>query len=144
MILDPQPRLIYELYIPCFLLWSNSHTCPVATPASPATERRTSTQPLNFISMQTVGLCGEVTFDGRSSSGGASRALSASWDVLDSTGTPVAAGDALRDAFAPFNGSLLATLNVTVLEFGAEFTVSLTVENFLGATDNAVASIVRK
>ena len=93
--------------------------------------------------MQIVGLCGEVTFDGRASSGGASRALSASWDVADSMGNPLGAGDALLDAFAPFNGSLLATLNVTVLEVGVKLAVSLTVENFLGATDNATAFIVR-
>lgn len=95
------------------------------------------------MSMQTAGLCGEVTFDGRTSSGGASRALSAVWDIADSTGTPIAADDPLRDAFGPFNGSLLATINVTVLEVGVEVTVSLTVTNFLGMTDNATASIVR-
>ena len=111
-----------------------------------AGNRRTyhiSTQYLNVMSMQMVGLCGEVTFDGRSSSGGASRTLSTTWDVADSTGTPVAADDGLRDALASFNGSLLATLNVTVLEVGAEFTVSLTVENFLGVKANATTSIVR-
>ncbi|CAM9102892.1 unnamed protein product [Laminaria digitata] len=96
-----------------------------------------------LVAPQTVGRCGEVTFDGRASSGGASRTLSAIWDVADSTGAPVAADDALRDAFTPFNGSLLATINVTVLEVGAELTVSLTVENFLGMTDNATVSIVR-
>lgn len=97
----------------------------------------------NHMSMQTVGLCGEITFDGRASSGGASRTLSAIWDIADSTGTPIAADDALRDAFAPFDGSLLATINVTGLDVGAEITVSLTVESFLGMTDNATASIVR-
>lgn len=93
--------------------------------------------------MQTVGLCGDVTFDGRASSGGASRTLSAIWDVTDSTGTPIAADDALRAAFALFNGSLVAKMNVTVLAVGVGVTVTLTVENFLGMTDNATASIVR-
>lgn len=93
--------------------------------------------------MQTVGLCGEVTFDGRASSGGASRTLSATWNVTDSMGTPLAAGDALWNAFIPFDGSLLATINVTVMDVGVELTVSLTVENFLGIADNATASIAR-
>lgn len=95
------------------------------------------------MAMQTVGLCGDATFDGRASSGGASRTLSPIWDVADSTGAPVAADDELRHAFAPFEGSLLAIINVTVLDVGADLTVSLTVENFLGMADNATVSIVR-
>lgn len=94
--------------------------------------------------MQTVGLCGEVKFDARASSGGASRSLSAVWDVAASAGTPLAAVVALREAFGPFNGSLLATLNATSLEVGASFTITLTVENFLGVKDETAASVVRK
>lgn len=93
--------------------------------------------------MQAVGLCGEVKFDARASSGGASRSLSAVWDVAASSETPLAAVVAIREAFAPFNGSLLATVNATSLEVGAIFTVTLTVENFLGVKDETTTSVVR-
>lgn len=93
--------------------------------------------------MQTVGLCGDVKFDARASSGGASRSLSAVWDVSGAADTPVAAVVSLREAFAPFNGSLLATLNVTAVEVGEVFTVSLAVENFLGSKDETTTTVVR-
>lgn len=90
-----------------------------------------------------MGLCGEVKFDARASSGGASRSLSAAWDVAAAAETPSTAVVSLREAFAPFNGSLLATLNVSALEVGEVFTVSVTVENFLGATEKTTKSVVR-
>ena len=65
------------------------------------------------------------------------------WEVGAPTGTPLAAIAALREAFAPFNGSLLAELNATALEVGAVFTVTLTVENFLGVEDKTTKSVVR-
>lgn len=100
--------------------------------------------PLSMLAIvQTVGLCGEAKFNGRTSSGGASRALSAVWGVSAEEGTSSSALDAVYSALAPFNGSLIATLNVTALEVGTVFTLSLSVENFFGATDEATASVTR-
>ncbi|CAM9119700.1 unnamed protein product, partial [Laminaria digitata] len=116
---------------------SSSGCTPILPPDNPTAVS------VVLVAPETVGLCGEVKFDARASSGGASRSLSAVWDVAAATGTPLAAVVALREAFAPFNGSLLATLNVTAMEVGAAFTVSLSVENFLGAKDETTTSVVR-
>lgn len=82
-------------------------------------------------------------FDGRSSSGGASRAFATVWGVSSEDGTSSAAVESLRDALASFNGSLLVTLNVTKMEVDINFVVSLTVENFLGMADEATVPVVR-
>lgn len=93
---------------------------------------------------QEVGLCGEVMFDGRMSSGGASRDLSPVWRISVDESTSTAALTAAYAAMKQFNGSLLATLNVTALEVGVKFTVSLEVDNFLGSSDGTTASVVRR
>ena len=95
--------------------------------------------------MQEVGLCGELTLDGRTSSGAASRQLSASWSV-SSTSAAAGAGAAVaaaEGALAPFQGYLLATLNATSLEIGLEFTFTLFARNFLGGEDNASVTLAR-
>lgn len=90
---------------------------------------------------QEVGLCGEFTLDGRASSGSDSRMLSSTWSV--STAAGQAALAAVEAALAPFQGFLLATLNATSLEIGFDFSFSLTVQSFLGATDEASVKVTR-
>lgn len=103
---------------------------------------------------QTVGLCGNLQLDGRSSSGTASRTLSASWNAFSaaavSTTTTTASADDDDDALSSvtaslesFEGSLLAELNATVLAVGVEYTFSLTAKNFLGGEDEATATVTR-
>lgn len=93
---------------------------------------------------QSVGLCGDFTLDGRASSGAASRSLSANWGVSPTAGTGDAAAlAAVESALAPFQGALLATLDATALEIGVGFTFTLSVGNFLGATDEAAATATR-
>lgn len=94
--------------------------------------------------IQEVGLCGKITFDGRMSSGGASRELSCAWGISVDGGASAAALAAAHAAMEQFNGSLLATINVTALEVGVVFTVSLNVDNFLGKSDDTAASVVRR
>ena len=93
--------------------------------------------------MQEVGLCGEFTLDGRASSGAASRQLSASWIVSSTSAASGAAVSAVESALAPFQGYLLATLNATSLEIGAEFTFTLSVTNFLRGEDNTSTTLTR-
>lgn len=93
---------------------------------------------------QVVGLCGSLRLDGRTSSGAASRTLSAFWNV--STPSTSASADALavvKSSLAAFDGSLLADLNATVLAVDVEFAFSLTVESFLGESDEAAATVTR-
>lgn len=78
------------------------------------------------------------------SSGGASRNLSSAWSISVDESTSTAALAAAYAAMKQFNGSLLATLNVTALEVDVTFTVSLDVENFLGTSDDTAASVVRR
>lgn len=96
---------------------------------------------------QEVGLCGEFTLDGRASSGAASRTLSVTWDVSNTAGTgddePAVVTTAVETALVPFQGSLLATIDASVLEIGVGFTFTLTVGNFLGAVDQAVVTLTR-
>lgn len=90
-----------------------------------------------------MGLCGEFTLDGRSSSGGAGRSLSAIWEVsADNTDDTAVA--AARVAVAPYNGSLQANVNVTALEVGSMYTFTLLAESFLGAGDMADVSVSRR
>ena len=91
--------------------------------------------------VQEVGLCGEFALDGRASSGSDSRTLSASWSVSSAAGEAAVA--AVEDALAPFKGALLASLNATALEIGSHYTFALTVQNFLGAVDEAAVNITR-
>lgn len=93
--------------------------------------------------LQEVGLCGEFTLDGRASSGAASRTLSASWYVLTTSTGHGAAVAAVESALAPFQGSLLATLNSTALEIGVEFTFTLSARNFLGGADKTSVTLTR-
>lgn len=97
---------------------------------------RSSADANGYSNLQTAGLCGTMTFDGRTSSGGASRTLSSFWSVAPAEAT-------VLEAFAPFNGSLLAALNVTALDVGTTYFVSLSVENFLGMSDRATSSVLR-
>lgn len=95
--------------------------------------------------VQTVGRCGSFRLDGRVSSGGASRTLSALWSVSAAEeGSSFAALAAADASLAPFQGSLLAELNATALEVGVEFTFSLAVRNFLGSVDEATATLTRR
>lgn len=93
---------------------------------------------------QEVGRCGEFTLDGRASTGGAARGLSAYWHVSGQAGTSAAAILAVQTALAPYNGALLATVNATVLEVGTKFKIWLSVQNFLGETDVTSISAVRR
>ncbi len=90
-----------------------------------------------------MGLCGEFTLDGRASTGAASRPLSTEWRVSSTT-----AGDnvtaAVESALDPFQGSLLATLNATALEFGVAFTFTLAARNFLGGVDETAVIVTRR
>lgn len=88
-----------------------------------------------------MGLCGEFTLDGRASSGSASRTLSGVWNVSAAAGGTAVV--AVEDALAPFQGSLLATLNATALEIGVEFSFTLVVSNFLGAMSETTATVTR-
>lgn len=91
-----------------------------------------------------MGLCGEFTLDGRTSSGAASRTLSVSWNVSNAaTFGNESAVARVEDALAPFQGSPLATLDASALEIGVEFTISLTARNFLDETDTAAVSLTR-
>lgn len=101
----------------------------------------------NFLlenSLQTVGRCGTLHLDGRASSGAASRTISASWNISAAVGAGANASTAAGDALAPFQGSLLAELNATALEVGVEFTFRLSLENFFGSTDEAIATVTRR
>ncbi len=94
-----------------------------------------------------MGRCGTFSLDGRASSGGASRALSATWNVSASAGdtaVSTAVLAAVREALTPFQGSLLAELNASALEFGVEFAISFTCRSFLGGTGEAVATVTRR
>lgn len=100
--------------------------------------------PVTLTARQGVGLCGEFTLDGRTSSGALSRSLSAAWNVsATATADSASAVTMVENALAPFQGSLLVTVDASVLEIGAEFTFSLTTENFLGAVDTTVVSLTR-
>lgn len=94
--------------------------------------------------LQTVGRCGTLRLDGRASSGSASRTISASWNVSAAAGTNAGAAAAVRDALAPFQGSLLADINATALEVGVEFIFRLSVTNFFGNVDEATATVTRR
>ncbi|CAN0146388.1 unnamed protein product, partial [Pylaiella littoralis] len=117
---------------------SSVGSTPVLAPDNPSTVSAV------LIAPQEVGLCGEFTLDGRASSGAASRTLSATWNVsnIAATGSASAVA-AFEDALAPFQGSLLATLDASALEFGVEFTLTLTTGNFLGAVDTTAVSLTR-
>lgn len=94
---------------------------------------------------QVVGLCGSLRLDGRTSAGAASRTLSTFWNVSTPANTSASA-DALsvvKPSLGEFDGSLLAELNATVLAIGVEFMFSLRVENFLGESDEATATVTR-
>lgn len=91
-----------------------------------------------------VGLCGELVLDGRTSSGGAARSLSAYWHVSTAHSASLGALSAAMSALASFNGSLLARLNVTALEVNVTFDFTLSVENFLGENDKTTVSVVRR
>lgn len=69
-----------------------------------------------------------------------------SWNVTTAaaaTRGSTSAVAAVEEALAPFQGSLLVTLDASVLEVGVEFTLTLTIGNFLGATDRVAASLTR-
>ena len=91
-----------------------------------------------------VGLCGKLTLDGRASSGTASRIPSATWSVsVFSDMDESAVLTTVESALAPFQGTLLATLDATALEIGVEFLFTLTVGNFFGAEDKATVAVTR-
>lgn len=92
---------------------------------------------------QTVGLCDQVTLDGRTSYSEESATLSATWGVSADESTSNDTLAAASNALAPFNGSLFATFNATKLEIGVTFTFSLTVANDF-STDMASTSVVRR
>lgn len=94
--------------------------------------------------LQAVGRCGTLRLDGRASSGGASRALSALWSVSADGSLSVGASATANASLAPYQGSLLAELNTTALEVGVEFSFSLGVENFLGNADEATVRVIRR
>ncbi len=96
-----------------------------------------------------MGFCGEIILDSRASTGAASRTLSTEWRV-SSTNTggnatvAVAAVAAVESALAPFQGSLLATLNATALQIGVEFTFTIAARNFLGGVDETAVVVTRR
>ncbi|CAM9256680.1 unnamed protein product, partial [Discosporangium mesarthrocarpum] len=95
-------------------------------------------------SPQVVGYCGDFTLDGRSSSGGAGRALSGMWKIT-SYSNETANVSKIMDSLAAANGSLLATIGVDALEPGVQFEIALWVKNFLSQQYHvATVSVVRR
>ncbi|CAM9229815.1 unnamed protein product, partial [Ectocarpus fasciculatus] len=120
-----------------FAVLSSEGSVPVLAPDNPSTVSAVLVAP------QSVGRCGEFSLDGRSSSGAASRSLSAVWNVSTTLASDSAVVAAVAGALKPFQGSLYATLNATSLEPLVEFQFSLMVENFLGAVDEATVTVTR-
>ncbi|CAM9236501.1 unnamed protein product [Ectocarpus fasciculatus] len=120
-----------------FAVLSSEGSVPVLAPDNPSTVSAVLVAP------QSVGLCGEVSLDGRTSSGAVSRSLSAFWNVSTTLASDSTVVAAVAGALKPFQGSLHATLNATSLEPYVEFKISLRVENFLGAVDAATVTVTR-
>eukprot|EP00903_Cladosiphon_okamuranus_P005952 g5878.t1 len=115
---------------------SSSGSTPILAPANPPLVSAVLVAP------QVVGRCGSFELDGRASSGGAARTLSAFWSVSAAEGSSAALATA-NASLAPFQGFLLAELNATALEVGVQFTFSLAVQNFLENMDEAAVTVTR-